>query len=463
MTAVLEDLDAVLPEAISRQLGAPDKPPESFGEGYKLPEHSQKPLQLVNFHPNDEFLVFYEIPHVYSVHGVPVTTSVTAIAHEYETPFVATEAISLMKTSRSQAWPRLDYVVDSRPGLAEWTPDRGALMVRGGKTVAVVPPHSLPPDASEAQVREMLHLPLSTSRKRAQDDDADEEECYYHFTREYTAEEIEEGWKRKGAIARDRGTEGHWLCECFFNGLPVRWWEPEMAVLFDFIRQHLLPRGIVGYNTEKEISCAEADVAGSIGLIVYEPATGMHHIIDFKRSDKLQVQMHGYKKMKPPLNHLDDCKGAAYALQTGIYQWVLEREYGMKIGDRILLSIHPDKPFATSVPYLKAEVEFVMENRIALTRARRAVQEAFPEFTCALTKAPLVDAVQLEALSEEGTVQMCTEKASLMFTMEAEPATAVRTAFNSKVAEYLVPIAPRRGEFTPWRKRMPVGGLSPLA
>ena len=34
------------------------------------------------------------------------------------------------------------------------------------------------------------------------------------------------------------------------------------------------------------------------------------------------------------------------------------------------MSIHPDTPFCTSVPYLEAEIEYLMAERIALTTAR---------------------------------------------------------------------------------------------
>ena len=68
----------------------------------------------------------------------------------------------------------------------------------------------------------------------------------------------------------------------------------------------------------------------------------------------------------------------------------------------MLLSLHPDAPFATSVPYLKAEVEYIMLNRIARVRARREVAAEHPAFVCSLSGAPLVDAVYLD----DGTTPM---------------------------------------------------------
>jgi hypothetical protein len=445
----------VLPEGVGVEYGPPPAPPADFADGYVLPVHTEKPLQRVHRHPNDDRLVFYEKPHVYTYDGVPTSASVTALAHQHERPFVAHEAIAAMKQSRSQMWPRLDYVVDASPGLEKWTPARGALLVAAGKTVSVVHPHSM---AAGSRVEDMLHLHASSN---VPTDDVEA----YTYERERTDDEIAQGWAAKGRLASHQGTEGHYLCECFFNGVPFRWWEPEMKVLFDFVETHLVPRGIVAWNTEKEIVCPDADLAGSIDLIVYEPATKLHHIIDFKRSDKLKEQLWGYAKMRAPLTHLDDSKGASYALQTSLYQYVLEREYGMTIGERILLSIHPDQPFCTAVPYLKAETEYLMAQRFALVQARRAARDARPDdFTCALTGAPLVDAVRLCGGGDvvEGTLVM--EKAAQVRELEYVVDKETRKAFQDAVAQATkAPPALRKADCLPWRQRMPQGGLMPFA
>ena len=172
-------------------------------------------------------------------------------------------------------------------------------------------------------------------------------------------------WRRDGMRASHMGTDRHHLAECFFNGLPYRWWEPDIEVLHRFVREHMLPHGLVAFNTEKEIVCRDANVAGSIDLIVWDPRRRVHHIIDFKRSAKLRTQLRGFGKMAEPLGHLDNCKGAGYALQTSIYQYILQRDYGLVIGDRILLSLHAEEPFVTSVPYLEEETRYIMERRFA--------------------------------------------------------------------------------------------------
>lgn len=449
------DLDALLPSGVARMPGPATKPPDDFHEGYVLPEHSVKPLQVLNTHPHDKRLIFYEKPHVYTVDGVPTSCSVTGLAHAFDTPFDPDKGVEMMKTSRSQSWPRLEYVVDATIVTPEddslHPTNRGALLVCDGKTLASVQPHSFATPATRAQ----LWLLLQASKIKGSTGDVDAE--VYTFEREMTAEEIKAGWARNGKLASNLGTEGHWLCELFLNGLPCRWWEGEMKVLFDFAREYLVPRGIVGFSTEKEILYPKADLAGSIDLILYEPSTGLHHILDYKRSAKLKVQMRGYGKMKHPFTHLDDSKGAAYALQTSIYQFVLEKEYGMTIGERILLSIDPDVPFATSVPYLKQEVEYIFRQRELLVAARKDVADADSTFRCALCDAPVVDAVRLS----DGRVVM--EKMAQIRELEGyEVATDVREAFEARVNAKVATVDFDPKACVTWKRQMPDGGIRPF-
>lgn len=438
---------------LQQQHGPAPAPPQDYDEGYVLPAHWDKPLQELHRHPLDDRLRFYEEPHVYTLDGVPTSASVTAVAHEYERPFVASEAIRLMKTSRTQAWPRREYVESLRP-LEEWTHTDGALLVVRGKTVAVVQPHSMAAGAGPQQVRAVLQSCHGSETE--QEEDVMEEHA---FTRALTDEEISDSWARNGRLASHKGTEAHWLAECFFNGLPHRWWEPEMAIVRDFAERHL--QKIVAWNTEKEIVCADADLAGSIDLILWDEERGVHHILDFKRSDKLAAQMRGFGKMLGEMSHLDDCKGAAYALQTSIYQYILERDYGMRIGDRILLSIHPDRPFETSVPYLRAEVDFLMRRRFSLVRARRCAAAEVPWLTCALTGAPCVDAC--EVTLPDGNVVRAMEKAAQVRGLQHEPDLQMREAFEEAVGVRMGPAEELdRSACASWKRLMPPEGIRPF-
>lgn len=462
-------LDAVLPPGVARVLDEdPPAAPTTFGAGYVLPAHSEKPLQCLHPHPLDARLVFYEGPHVYTFDGAALSCSVTPLAHQFESHFVPEDAIALMKGSRAQAWPRLEYACGVSPGVTAWSPEHGLLLTSEGKTVGALQPHTMSAECTVAEARAVLAL---TRKKPAWGDTtSDEADRVLTFDRAMTDDEIKQMWADKGREASHRGTEAHYMAERFFNGLTCRWWEGEMAVLFAFARQHMLPHNLVAWHTEKEIVCADADVAGSIDLIVWDAASGLYHIIDHKRSDKLETQMRGYSKMGGVMTHLDDCKGASYALQTSIYQYILERDYGMPIGDRVLLSLHPDRPFTTSVPYLRAEVEYIMESRIALTAARRRVAAADARFKCSLSGLPAVDAVRVSSPPTEEVLvvpnadggQIASEKAAMVQGLDdAVPEETLRAAFAEAVRLEYTPPTLRRESCIAWKRQMPVGGLRP--
>jgi hypothetical protein len=442
---------AILPEGVAVQAGEPPAAPEDYESGFVLPEHTIKPLQLVNHHPLDKDLEFFAEPHVYTFRGVPTSISVTALAHQFEKGFDAAAAIRGMKTGRRQAWPRKEYAVDVRPFHGRHLSDgEGALAVADGRTISVCHPHSV---ATSADVVEYLKAAVVKGAEWGEDVDL------FTFKRSMEDEEIVKAWQRNGEVARNMGTDAHYLAELYFNGLPTRECG-EMEVVFDFVRRHMLPRGLLVHNTEKEIVCVDADLAGSIDLILYDPANDVHHIVDHKRSDKLRSQMRGYEKMSAPFAHLDDCKGAGYALQTSIYQYVLERDYGMRIGDRILLSLHPSNPFETSVPYMEAEVSYIMKQRFDLVRARRRVA-ASPEFCCALTGAPAVDAVRVKGGESDGRLVMA--KVALVRSLAYEPDWTARERFRAAVEKELPTRAPiDAAGCIPWKKRMPEAGIPPF-
>ena len=64
---------AVLPAGVVVQEGDPPPAPSTFGQGYVLPVHSEKPLQAISAHPLDADLSFEEKSHVYSFRGRPLS------------------------------------------------------------------------------------------------------------------------------------------------------------------------------------------------------------------------------------------------------------------------------------------------------------------------------------------------------------------------------------------------------
>ena len=125
----------------------------------------------------------------------------------------------------------------------------------------------------------------------------------------------------------------------------------------------------------------------------------------------------------------------------------------LRIGERILLSLHNEAPFSTAVPYMRAEVEYIMAHRIAEVKARRETG-----ITCAVTGAPLVDAVRL---TDDGRVVM--EKQAILMGVPYEVDVTAREQFAAAVARCRGARVRLGDGAIPWRECMPEGGIAPFA
>ena len=130
-----------------------------------------------------------------------------------------------------------------------------------------------------------------------------------------TDEEILQSWEANGMDARNRGTEAHLQMQLLVEGLPYRADDPEVVVGWNFLK--LVPDEWAGYRCEWEIVYPEADLAGSIDLVIRNTSTGRIIIIDYKRADKLPERIHGYRRRSLPRTS-GRLRRLAYAMQLSI-------------------------------------------------------------------------------------------------------------------------------------------------
>lgn len=71
------------------------------------------------------------------------------------------------------------------------------------------------------------------------------------------------------------------------------------------------------------------------------------------------------EKGKYPIENLDNCPYYHYALQLGIYKYILEQKYNIQVSELRLGIFHPsyDKPYVLRMPYLGDEVNKLMDLR----------------------------------------------------------------------------------------------------
>ncbi len=153
--------------------------------------------------------------------------------------------------------------------------------------------------------------------------------------------------------------------------------------------------------------------------------------------------------MKEPLSNLEQCSGCTYALQLSSYQYVIEKYYNLKVVGRCLVSLHPDKPFFTPVPYLRHEVEYIMSTRRlrTATRKRLEMDSQYSGLRCSITGRLAENAVQ----DEEGKLYW--DKAAALHEI---PNTVPCAAVAEQVEDLLqknMPLPQYPEVLIPWRKQ----------
>ena len=109
----------------------------------------------------------------------------------------------------------------------------------------------------------------------------------------------------------------------------------------------------------------EFDIAGSIDGIMYNKYTQQCCILDFKSNKDLQFESKYHKKMKVPLHKLDDVNGQHYYLQLSIYKYLIEKYTNIKVDELFIVYFNTNaKNYEIiPIPYMKKEVEEILENR----------------------------------------------------------------------------------------------------
>lgn len=109
----------------------------------------------------------------------------------------------------------------------------------------------------------------------------------------------------------------------------------------------------------------EFDIAGSIDGIMYNKYTQQCCILDFKSNKDLQFESKYHKKMKIPLHKLDDVNGQHYYIQLSIYKYLIEKYTNIKVDELFIVyfNINANDYEIINIPYLKEEVEKILESR----------------------------------------------------------------------------------------------------
>lgn len=198
-----------------------------------------------------------------------------------------------------------------------------------------------------------------------------------------TQQEVLNEWKKENEFSCVKGSyihlksQAYWKNEDYkldYNKIPNTIDKNRLKKEYDIMSK----QAINFYNDYKDmydmiqdefiVWSKEFDIAGSIDGIMYNKYTQQCCILDFKSNKDLQFESKYHKKMKVPLHKLDDVNGQHYYLQLSIYKYLIEKYTNIKIDELFIVyfNVNAENYEVIPIPYLKKEVEEILENRRVL-------------------------------------------------------------------------------------------------
>jgi hypothetical protein len=169
---------------------------------------------------------------------------------------------------------------------------------------------------------------------------------YYPMTKK----EIKDLWRKNGEEAAQLGTAMHKSIEDYYNGSTIDYSSFEMKCFEEFTIDH----PFTPYRTEWTVYDEELKLCGSIDM-TFINEDGTISIYDWKRCKSIEMHSDYNKYGKAPFETMPDTNFWHYAIQLNAYRTILERNYGLKVKDLVLICIHPE----LDITYQKHIVPFI--------------------------------------------------------------------------------------------------------
>lgn len=171
-----------------------------------------------------------------------------------------------------------------------------------------------------------------------------------------TADAIKEMWSARGVEAAELGTRMHAAIECYYNCGEMKHHAdvlatPEFAQFQRFVQDATFSRLLavdgdtytpdvwIPYRTEWTIYDESARIGGTVDMVYKNVRDGTFTLVDWKRCKEMHTT--GKSSAKGVMSYMRDCNFTRYALQIGIYRYILENVYGLIVRDAFVVQFHP--------------------------------------------------------------------------------------------------------------------------
>ena len=154
-----------------------------------------------------------------------------------------------------------------------------------------------------------------------------------------TPDEIKAIWEANRDEAAAAGTKLHYDIEAYYNDCPNENDSVEYQYFLAYVEKfsHLKP-----YRTEWMVWDQELRFAGSIDM-VYENPDGTLMIYDWKRSKGIEkYPRYNEYAHTECISHIPHTNFWHYSLQLNTYKALIEKNYGKKVTDMMLVCLHPN-------------------------------------------------------------------------------------------------------------------------
>lgn len=194
-------------------------------------------------------------------------------------------------------------------------------------------------------------------------------------------EEILAEWKYKADFACMKGTTCHEYAQHLWSGNEWQFKDFDGSRNYE-IAVDLIQNQANNFKDDYEarlehlidelpIGSEEYDIASCVDHLFYNKLTGGLVLVDYKTNSILKgyndvVSNRKYtKKMKLPLNKIEDDALHHYYLQLSIYKFLIEKYTGLKVDEMFIVyfSENNENYEIIEIPYLKEEVKKILENR----------------------------------------------------------------------------------------------------
>ena len=190
-----------------------------------------------------------------------------------------------------------------------------------------------------------------------------------------TLQEVLEEWKIKNQIACEKGHLGHEYAQSLWSGTNTLEKIKNSSEAVKMLLEPILKQADNFYNDYKDrlehladeyvIGSSEYDIASAIDHLFINKLTGGLVLVDYKTNSDIHKTEQYAKNMKVPLTHLKDFTLNHYYIQLSIYKYLVEKYTDLQIEEMFIVyfSENIENYEIIEIPYLKEEVEKILENR----------------------------------------------------------------------------------------------------